>query len=139
MNTTELIALLQKNEFGGITGRPREISFRFRDMMIADPDIEVVGTGDGLITDIELELVQEDDNRVYYSDDGEEYQDILLKYQDLLLRYREIGTPEEIEAIIDRYGRGLTLRSSVAERLDLIKDIPDERLKEIAAEERKRG
>lgn len=132
MNTTELIALLQKNEFGGITGRPREISFRFRDMMIADPDIEVVGTGDGLITDIELELVQEDDNRVYYSDDGEEY-------QDLLLRYREIGTPEEIEAIIDRYGRGLTLRSSVAERLDLIKDIPDERLKEIAAEERKRG
>ena len=132
MNTTELIALLQKNEFGGRTGRPREISFRFRDMMIADPDIEVVGTGDGLITDIELELVQEDDNRVYYSDDGEEY-------QDLLLRYREIGTPEEIEAIIDRYGRGMTLRSSVAERLDLIKDIPDERLKEIAAEERKRG
>ncbi len=139
MTTTELIKLLKDHEFGGATGRPREISFSFRGMLIGGPDIEVAGTGDGLVTDIDLELIQEDDNRVYYSDDGEEYQDILLKYQDLLLRYREIGTPEEIEAIIDRYGRGLTLRSSVAERLDLIKDIPDERLKEIAAEERKRG
>jgi len=132
MTTTELIKLLKDHEFGGATGRPREISFSFRGMLIGGPDIEVAGTGDGLVTDIDLKLIQEDDNRVYYSDDGEEY-------QDLLLRYREIGTPEEIEAIIDRYGRGLTLRSSVAERLDLIKDIPDERLKEIAAEERKRG
>ena len=132
MTTTELIKLLKDHEFGGATGRPREISFSFRGMLIGGPDIEVAGTGDGLVTDIDLKLIQEDDNRVYYSDDGEEYQDILLKYQ-------EIGTPEEIEAIIDRYGRGLTLRSSVAERLDLIKDIPDERLKEIAAEERKRG
>ena len=94
MTTTELIALLKKNELGGATGRPREISFRFRDMMIADPDIEVVGTGDGLITDIELELVQEDDSRIYFSD-GEEY-------EDLLMRYRALGTPEEIEAVIDK-------------------------------------
>lgn len=94
MTTTELIALLKKNEFGGATGRPREISFRFRDMMIADPDIEVVGTGDGLITDIELELVREDDSRIYFSD-GEEY-------EDLLMRYKSIGTPEEIEAVIDK-------------------------------------
>ena len=94
MTTTELIALLKKNEFGGATGRPREISFRFRDMMIADPDIEVVGTGDGLITDIELELVQEDDSRIYFSD-GEEY-------EDLLMRYKALGTPEEIEAVIDK-------------------------------------
>ena len=94
MTTTELIALLKKNEFGGITGRPREISFRFRDMMIADPDIEVVGTGDGLITDIELELVQEDDSRIYFSD-GEEY-------EDLLMRYKALGTPEEIEDVIDK-------------------------------------
>lgn len=94
MNTTELIALLKKNEFGGATGRPREISFRFRDMMIADPDIEVVGTGDGLITDIELELVQEDDSRIYFSN-GEEY-------EDLLMRYKALGTPEEIEAVIDK-------------------------------------
>lgn len=94
MTTTELIALLKKNEFGGATGRPREISFRFRDMLIADPDIEVVGTGDGLITDIELELVQEDDSRIYFSD-GEEY-------EDLLMRYKALGTPEEIEAVIDK-------------------------------------
>ena len=94
MTTTELIALLKKNEFGGSTGRPREISFRFRDMMIADPDIEVVGTGDGLITDIELELVQEDNSRIYFSD-GEEY-------EDLLMRYKALGTPEEIEAVIDK-------------------------------------
>ena len=94
MTTTELIALLKKNEFGGATGRPREISFRFRDMMIADPDIEVVGTGDGLITDIELELVQEDNSRIYFSD-GEEY-------EDLLMRYKALGTPEEIEAVIDK-------------------------------------
>lgn len=94
MTTTELIELLKKNEFGGATGRPREISFRFRDMMIADPNIEVVGTGDGLITDIELELVQEDDSRIYFSD-GEEY-------EDLLMRYKALGTPEEIEAVIDK-------------------------------------
>ncbi len=94
MTTTELIALLKKNEFGGATGRPREISFRFRDMLIADPDIEVVGTGDGLITDIELELVQEDNSRIYFSD-GEEY-------EDLLMRYKALGTPEEIEAVIDK-------------------------------------
>ena len=95
MTTTELIALLKKNEFGGATGRPREISFRFRDMMIADPNIEVVSTGDGLITDIELELVQEDGRRIYFGEDGEEY-------EDLLMRYRAIGTPEEIEAVIDK-------------------------------------
>ena len=94
MTTTKLIALLKKNEFGGATGRPREISFRFRDMLIADPDIEVVGTGDGLITDIELELVQEDNSRIYFSD-GEEY-------EDLLMRYKALGTPEEIEAVIDK-------------------------------------
>lgn len=129
MTTTELIELLKENEFGGATGRPREISFCFRDMMIGDPDIRVFSTGDGLVTDIDLELVQEDDERIYFGEDGEEY-------KDLLMRYMYIGTPEEIEAIIDRYGRGLTLRESVAQRLDLIKGISDERLKEIAEQEK---
>lgn len=45
-------------------------------------------------------------------------------------------TPEEINRIIDAYGRGLTLRSDVSERVELIRDIPTERLREIAEGEK---
>ena len=58
MTTTELIALLQKYEKGGATGRSREISFHIDGFgLLAGTNIEVSGTGDGLITDITLELV----------------------------------------------------------------------------------
>lgn len=41
MNTTELIDLLKKHEFGGVTGRPREISFYANKLFIPDPKIRV--------------------------------------------------------------------------------------------------
>lgn len=57
MTTTDLIALLKKHERGGATGRPREISFVIGHYDIFTPKIEVNSTGDGLFTEIYLELV----------------------------------------------------------------------------------
>lgn len=54
---------------------------------------------------------------------------------DRLAAYEDIGTPEEINRIIDAYGRGLTLRTDTGERLEIVKDIPTERLMEIAQAE----
>ncbi|MBR7149482.1 MAG: hypothetical protein IKD01_00495 [Oscillospiraceae bacterium] len=56
MTTTELIDLLKKHEFGGATGKPREISFDFRGIFIPTPSIVVDSTGDGLVTEICLGL-----------------------------------------------------------------------------------
>ena len=54
-----------------------------------------------------------------------------------LAEYEDIGMePAEIEKIIDRFGRGLTLRSSIARKVDLIEGISEERLKEIVAAEK---
>lgn len=51
-----------------------------------------------------------------------------------LAEYEATGLrPKEIEAILDRCGRGLTLRASVGERLRAISEIPDELLPKIAA------
>ena len=51
-----------------------------------------------------------------------------------LAEYEDTGlSPEEIEKILDRYGRGLTLRDSVGERLRALSEIPDELLPKIAA------
>lgn len=67
MTTTELIKLLQDREFGGATGRPREISFYINDsFFIPDPKIEVCGSGDGLFTTLELNLVT--DKQVKHQD-----------------------------------------------------------------------
>lgn len=55
-----------------------------------------------------------------------------------LAAYEDIGTPEEINRILDAYGRGLTLRSDAGERLELIKDIQTYRLREIMTEEIRR-
>ncbi len=55
---------------------------------------------------------------------------------DRLAAYEDTGlTPEEIERILDAYGRGMTLRSENAERLRLIKDISTNRLRELARAE----
>lgn len=52
---------------------------------------------------------------------------------DRLAAYEATGlTPEEIERILDAYGRGMTLRTENAERLQLVKDISTDRLKELA-------
>ena len=44
--------------------------------------------------------------------------------------------PEEIERILDAYGRGMTLRTENGERLRIIKDIPTNRLQELAQAEK---
>lgn len=60
----------------------------------------------------------------------------IRKAIDRLAAYEDIGTPEEINRILDAYGRGLTLRTDAAERLELVKDIPTERLRELAQTEK---
>ena len=54
MTVTELIQLLKPLEFGGATGKPREITFWIKNKPYNN--IEVIGTGDGLVTDIDLEI-----------------------------------------------------------------------------------
>lgn len=56
MTTTKLIELLKTYEFGGATGRPREISFKYKNSFLAEPDIVVDSTGDGMFTEITLGL-----------------------------------------------------------------------------------
>ena len=49
MTTTELIELLKKYEFGGISKRPREISITINGkLFMGNPTISVNGTGDGI-------------------------------------------------------------------------------------------
>lgn len=50
-----------------------------------------------------------------------------------LAAYEETGLePEEIERVLDSYGRGMTLRTENAQRLEIIKEIPIDRLRELA-------
>lgn len=52
---------------------------------------------------------------------------------DRLAAYEETRLePEEIERILDSYGRGMTLRTENAQRLEIIKEIPINRLRELA-------
>lgn len=49
MTTTELIKLLEENEIGGISKRPREISFSIPGLgELEDPEITISSTGDGI-------------------------------------------------------------------------------------------
>ena len=56
MKTTQLIDLLKKYECGAVTGRPREVYFEVGDEIIKTDGIEVIGSGDGLVTDLFLSL-----------------------------------------------------------------------------------
>ena len=58
-----------------------------------------------------------------------------------LAAYEDTGLePWEIERILDAYGRGHTLRSESAERLEIIRKIKTDRLRELAeAEAAKKG
>lgn len=52
---------------------------------------------------------------------------------DRLAAYEETGLePEEIEIMHDRYGHAGTLRASAAERLEMVREIPTDRLRELA-------
>ena len=56
---------------------------------------------------------------------------------DRLAAYEETGLePEEIERILDSYGRGMTLRTENAQRLGIIKEISTNRLRELAQAEK---
>lgn len=55
------------------------------------------------------------------------------KETERLAAYEDTGLePEEIERILDSYGRGMTLRTENAQRLEIIKEIPIDRLRELA-------
>ena len=49
-----------------------------------------------------------------------------------LAAYEDTGlTPEEIERVVDAYGRGHTLRTESAERLEIVREIKTDRLREL--------
>ena len=53
-----------------------------------------------------------------------------------LSAYEDTGLePEEIERIVDAYGRGHTLRTESAERLEIVREIKTDRLRELAKAE----
>ena len=61
MTTTELIKLLQSIEKGA-SGRSREISFVINDEEIFEPDIKIVGTGDGIAgAEVTLRLLEKEE------------------------------------------------------------------------------
>lgn len=64
----------------------------------------------------------------------------IAKAFDRLAAYEETGLSlEEIERILDSYGRGMTLRTENAQRLEIIKEIPINRLRELAQAYRSLG
>ena len=54
-----------------------------------------------------------------------------------LKRYEDTGLePEEIDRIVDAYGRGVTLREEVGQRIEIIREIKTDRLRELAEAEK---
>ena len=77
--------------------------------------------------------------RVENCPDPKEIYGVLVKNHDYvavahrLAAYEDTGlTPEEIEQVINAYGRGQTLRTENALRLEAVKDISTDRLRELA-------
>ena len=59
--------------------------------------------------------------------------DVGQKLVNRLAAYEETGMdPEEIERIADAYGRGMTLRQETGERIEIIREIKTDRLRELA-------
>ena len=55
---------------------------------------------------------------------------------DHLAAYEDTGLePEEIERIVDAYGRGHTLRTESSERLEIVRKIKTDRLRELVRAE----
>lgn len=70
-------------------------------------------------------------------DTVDEFVDCVKELAARLAAYEETGLePEEIERILDSYGRGMTLRTENAQRLEIIKEIPINRLRELAQAEK---
>ncbi len=67
MTTSDLIALLQKNE-KGFNGIPRELSFVVNGIFIAEPDVVFNSCGSGICGE---ELTLEIKNGTTYGNDGE--------------------------------------------------------------------
>ena len=66
-------------------------------------------------------------------DTVDEFVDCVKELAARLAAYEDSGLePEEIERILDSYGRGMTLRTENAQRLEIIKEIPINRLRELA-------
>ena len=60
----------------------------------------------------------------------------LAAVQQELAAYKDTGLePEEIERIVDAYGRGYTLRTESAERLEIVREIKADRLRELVQAE----
>ena len=60
----------------------------------------------------------------------------LIQQINRLAAYEDTGlTPEEIERIVDAYGRGHTLRTESAERLEIVREIKTGRLRELVQAE----
>ena len=61
----------------------------------------------------------------------------LIDAANRLADYEDTGlTPEEIERVVDAYGRGHTLRTESAERLEIVREIKTDRLRELAKAEK---
>lgn len=59
------------------------------------------------------------------------------RLKDRVADYEETGLePWEIERIRDAYGRGLSLRTESAKRLEMIREIPTDRLRELVEADR---
>lgn len=57
ITTTELIKLLQDNEIGGISHRPRKISLTVNGRYLPEPKITISSTGDGILgPEIDLDV-----------------------------------------------------------------------------------
>lgn len=70
-------------------------------------------------------------------DTVDEFVDCVKELAARLAAYEETGLePEEIERILDSYGRGMTLRTENAQRLEIIKEIPINRIRELAQAEK---
>ena len=70
-------------------------------------------------------------------DTVDEFVDCVKELAARLAAYEETGLePEEIERILDSYGRGMTLRTENAQLLEIIKEIPINRLRELAQAEK---
>ena len=60
----------------------------------------------------------------------------LIDAANRLAAYEDTGLePEEIERIVDSYGRGHTLRTESAERLEIVREIKADRLRELVQAE----
>ena len=61
----------------------------------------------------------------------------LIDAANRLAAYEDTGLePEEIERVVDAYGRGHTLRTESAERLEIVREIKTDRLRELAKAEK---